>query len=531
MQAPAVGMRPVDRAGLPNMAGAPEKAPPQPVDTVGLGESQDVLPSPQPTLVPHPMRPPLNPHLRSWGDDIIYFICTDRFRDGDTSNNQDVNRNDPLGWHGGDFQGLINSAAYLRQQGITKVWITPPMKNQAFFYKASGSHGYWPVDEFDTDPHLGSMDKYHEMVRTLHDQGIGLLVDLPLNHVAWEHPLYAEGKHPDWFHTRGDIQNWEDQTEREEGRVFGLPDLAQENPAVRDYLEGVGQFWAGTAPGQERPQNERPVGFRLDAVKNVPYAFWDQFDRKMHESAGPGFQLIGEYFDADPHAVGNLQKADMDGCVDYPLHWTLLDVFAHDRSMMHLAGNLGWYNSVYPHPESMGAFLDNHDTERFLNECGGDKRKLKLALTCLMTINRIPVIFYGTEQSLDNRHTDGPAIIAQGSRNDMDFHRDEDMSQFFQKLTSIRNDCEPLRHGALLEMWQDDQVYAFDRKSDHGEAVVVLNNADATQSRDIPLRAESQLANGTVLQDMLTGEKTTVQDGKIHCEVGGRSARIYLPLP
>lgn len=488
-----------------------------PGESSGANSDTVLLTSPVESGAPNPMPPPADPKKRDWRDDIIYFVMTDRFHDGDPNNNAGVDKSNIHRWHGGDFQGLIEKADYIRGTGATAVWITPPMANQDTFVDTDGYHGYWPVDHFSTDKHLGDKAKYQELVKTLHDKGLKVILDIPLNHTAWEHPYYKDSSKSDWFHHNGDVTDWNNQWQQENCSIFGLPDLAQENPKVEQYLMEVGRFWAETGVD----------GFRLDAVRSVPQSFWEKFNKEMHRVAGPDFLLLGEYYHGDPTVLAPLQKqANMDGLVDYPLYYRMKEVFAKDGSMRQLAEGVAWTNGTYASPEHMGVFPDNHDTQRFLTEAGGDKRKLKLALAFSFTANRIPTIFYGTEQSFESDLQGW----AETSRKDMDFQKDPDMLGYFQKLSSIRNDVEPLRRGKLLEMWQDDKFYAFSRKSDQGEAIVVFNNDHNPSSRDIPLRSESQLADGTVLKDLLSGRTVTVRDRRIHSELETKSAAIYVPV-
>lgn len=497
---------------VPRTSNTPQAAAPQadqPSDSV-------VLTPAVPSGVPNPSRPPADPKKRDWRDDVIYFAMTDRFKDGDPSNNFEANKSDIHAYHGGDLQGLIDEADYIRGTGATTLWLTPPMDNQTKFVDTEGYHGYWPVDYFKVDEHVGDMNKFKELVDVYHDKGMKVLVDIPLNHVAWEHPYWKDPGKADMFHHNGDVTDWNNDWQQENCSIFGLPDWAQENPKTEQYLMDVGKFWAQTGID----------GFRLDAVRSVPKEFWSKFDREMHKVAGDNFFLIGEYFNGDANRLAPYQKeADMNSLVDYPMYYRIQEAFAKGGSMKEVAGGMQWTNSTYEHPELMGVFMDNHDTQRFLTEANGDRDRLKMALAFVMTANRVPTVYYGSEQSFTSDKTGW----AETSRKDMQFDKDPDMHAYFQKLGAIRNDLEPLRRGSLLEMWQDDQVYAFDRKSDKGEAIVMFNNSNDPQQRRIPLRAESQIADGTVLKDLISGETVTVRDRAIERQMGAKSAGIFVP--
>lgn len=455
--------------------------------------------------------------IEKWRNDIIYFVMTDRFSDGDKTNNMDVNLDDPKRYHGGDLQGIINNLDYIKDIGASSVWITPVMTNQTEFFDSEGYHGYWPIDFYNTDPHVGSMEKFEELVSKAHDKDLKIILDIPLNHTAWEHPLYKDPEKKDWFHHIGDIQDFDDPYQAENGSLFGLPDLAQENPEVYDYLMNVSKFWI----------DKGIDGFRLDAVKNVPASFWSKFSNEVHDYAGKDFFLVGECFDGDPAKLNKYQSGDMDSLFDYPLHFTMIDTFAKDGNMRNLANKLAECKDKYDHPEMMSVFLDNHDTPRFLHEAHGNKDKLKLALAFSMAIDRIPTIYYGTEVGMDG----GCDIMGDiQNRNDMEWNKDPEMLEFFKNLTSARNENVALKEGSMLEMWQDDKLFAFARQHPDQEAIVVLNNGYSNEHRDIPLRAESNLKDGTVLKDTISGKTVTVKDGKIPAELNPKQAAIFIPV-
>lgn len=476
------------------------------------------------TANPHDPKPQPQPvgDNRNWRDEIVYFLLTDRFHDGDATNNVGVDKSNIDRWHGGDLQGLIDKLDYIKSTGATAMWITPTMANQDSFVDTDGYHGYWVTDYFKVDKHLGDMAKFKELVDKAHEKGLKVILDMPLNHVGWEHPMYkGNGDTPggdkyDWFHHNGDVKDWDNDWQLENCSIFGLPDLAQEKPEVARYLIDAAKFWVDTGVD----------GFRLDAVRSVPLSFWKQFDQEIHQYAGKDFLLIGEYFHGDPTRYKSFKGSDMDALVDYPLYYTIEETFAKGASMKDLADRLDQANANYPNPDTMGVFLDNHDTERFLTQAGGDTDKLKLALAFSMTVNRMPIHYYGTETGMQS---DGEGW-SETSRKDMDFEGHPDLQAHFQKLTSIRNECLALRQGSLLEMWRDDQVFAFDRLHAESEALVALNNGAGPQTRDIPLRAESRLKDGVVLRDMMSGDLVMVKDGKVHVDLAARSAAVYVPL-
>ncbi len=456
----------------------------------------------------------------NWADDIIYFILTDRFEDGDKSNNFDVDKTDLRRYQGGDIQGIIDKMDYIKDLGVTTIWITPVFDNQTDFVNSSGYHGYWPINFFKVDEHLGDIKKFKEMVDLAHKKGLKVILDVPLNHVAWEHPFAKDPSKYDWFHHIGDIKDWNDPYQLENGSLYGLPDLAQENPKVYKYLLDVSKFWI---------KETNVDGFRLDAVMHIPRWFWDKYTADIKKFAGPDFLMIGEVFHGDPKKVAPYQREGMTSLFDMPLYFTIRDTFAYDGSMRDLAKRVQELEATYENPSMMAALIDNHDTSRFITLAGNNGReKLKLALAFLLTINRIPAIYYGTEAAMEG-HEEKLGLYPPENRAMMQFGKDPDMEKYLKKLIRIRNNSIALKDGAILEMWQDKDVYAFTRIHPDEEVIVALNNSYTDQYREIPIRKESELKNGDVLKDALTGKKYVITDGKIKITLGRKQPAILIP--
>ncbi len=180
-----------------------------------------------------------------WSKRSIYFIMTDRFSNGDTSNDNyggfNSNKSNPGQWHGGDFQGIINKLDYIKNMGFTAIWITPvTMQKSTYAY-----HGYHTYDFYSVDGHLGNMAKFQELVRTAHSKNIAVMLDVVVNHTGDFRPNNGTAKAPfdqaDWYHNAGDITqndyNTNNQSRIENGDVASLDDLKQENPAVATELK------------------------------------------------------------------------------------------------------------------------------------------------------------------------------------------------------------------------------------------------------------------------------------------------------
>lgn len=455
---------------------------------------------------------------KRWQSQIIYFPLTDRFKDGDPSNNYEVNRSNPVGFHGGDLRGMIDSLDYLKDLGVSTIWVPPVAENTNFAniggWQGYGYHGYWIKDHYAVEEHQGTLDTVKELVTKAHARDMKVVLDIVLNHVGPDHPWRNDPAKEGWFHKHGAIKDWENVYERENGDVGGLPDLAQENEDVYQYLLKNTLWWI---------QETGVDGIRLDAVKHIPVAYWQRFAADIKAKMGPEFMLLGEVLHGDPNIQAPYQRAGIDALFDLPLYYTMREVFGQDMSAERLGQRLD-EDAKYDDPGKLVTLLDNHDLPRFMSSLSGApaKDRLKLALAFLMTVRGIPSVYYGTEVGLEGGNDPD-------NRRMMEFGKDPELTAHFKKLTGIRNANPALQFGTQLEMWRDPQVYAFARRFEGQEIVAVFNNAHEAQTRDMPLRGSSPLRNGAELVDALTGETFRVEGGRVNVSTPAKSARILVP--
>lgn len=466
-----------------------------------------------------------------WQDEIIYFVVTDRFLNSDKNNDFNVKANDPWAYHGGDFQGLINKLDYIKDLGATTIWITPPMDNRDNAFKADfgggkmqdiwGYHGYWFKDFYAVDEHLGDMKKMQELVSKAHSKGIKVLLDIVVNHVDYDHPWAKDKNNPNgqyynWFNHAGKIQDneWSNQWKVENGELAELPDLNQNNPETYDYLVKASKWWI---------QQTKADGFRIDTVKHVGRPFWKKYSKDIHDFAGKDFLLLGEVYEGYPERCADYINDGLDSTFDFPFYYAIKDVFGNGQSAKQLA-KLFEKDYLYPNPNMLSPFIDNHDVPRFLHDAGvNGLNKLKLALSFVMTMRGIPMMYYGTEIGLQGgADPDNRRDMVWGNKN-------PDMIAHVKKLTSIRKQQVALRRGKQLEMWQDDQVFSFLRTTGdpNSEVITVINNSDSKQTRKIQIRAESQMANGTKLVNLMSNDGVTVEDKTITVTLGAKEAKIF----
>lgn len=473
-------------------------------------------------------------------NDIVYMVLTDRFSDGDSTNNGTQGNEYRPGQlkytQGGDWQGLINKLQYIKNLGVTAIWISPVSKNELLSKdgQESGYHGYFTKDFYSADPHFGSKEKLKEFVDKAHALGLKVILDAVPNHSA----DYLDGKatsyssstyqpaypfnNPDWYHHNGDIVDWDNQNQVENYDLGGLDDINHENPAAKAEIINVYKKWV-TEIGFD--------GVRVDAARSIPKTVLKEFETAV------GVPTFGEIFYGDINYVSDYQNYEA-GVLDFPLFFKAREVFAHDASFYDIKGILD-NDYKYKNPNMLVTFLDNHDRDRFLCLADDNYNKLRLGMTFLFTTRGVPDVYYGTEQALfgGGKPTEWAGIANKENREIMpSFDENTNLFKHIQRLTQIRKSYEALRNGKQREMWVDNTFYAYSRRNDttKQEVITLLNNGWDSASRTIPLRAESTIAVGTVLTNLLdTSQKVTVQAGgvtgkQITVNVSGKSGMILV---
>jgi glycosidase len=348
---------------------------------------------------------------------VLYLILTDRFADGDLTNDgphaQDAatsaaaaaERAKPRGWHGGDYRGIEDHLDYLEQLGVTAVWVTPPYENLG----AESYHGYHATDMYRVDPHWGSMRDLQKLAEALHRRGMKLVLDDVPNHVGPLNPWVQDAPTPDWFHgtaahhIAGET-NFEalidpHAPERERvGTLDGwfvdsLPDMNTESSAVAQYLRQNAVWWI---------EETGADGLRIDTFPYVGREFWHDYLTEL-KSLYPRLTEVGEVSNRDPvitsSFAGGVTRAGVDTGLytpfDFPVYFAAQDVFVKGAPMARLAEVLG-QDSLYPHPDRLVPFLDNHDKERFAEQVQ-DASLRRVAFAYLLTTRGMPQLYAGDE--------------------------------------------------------------------------------------------------------------------------------------
>ncbi|MGH1366414.1 MAG: alpha-amylase family glycosyl hydrolase [Calditrichia bacterium] len=529
------------------------------------------------------VEPELKLHVPSpeWQDQVMYFIMIDRFNDGDSSNNdQGMGEYDPADerkFSGGDLKGITQKLDYIKELGATSIWITPPVANQWWNpgVQFGGYHGYWAQDFKSIDKHFGSLDDYKQLSDQMHRRNMYLIHDIVVNHTG-DYFYYKGDYNPDEpqknyhfnkgvvpttaptqfpfslnnvnnpEHLVADIYNWtpnilnyQDKNERLYYQLSGLDDLNTENPVVRNALKDSYRYWI------------KEVGvdaYRIDTIIYVETDFWNDF---VHASDGMNvaasetgrdeFLMFGEAFvGSEPYSeegdkfvasyFGTAEQPGVNSMLNFPLHYTLRRVFAEGNPTAYLGYrlNLAANSGIYKKPHTLTNFLDNHDTQRFMET--GSLEAFKQALTCLLTIPGIPIIYQGTEQAFDIQRK---SMFAEGwaSEGKDHFDTDSQMFVFLQDLIQLRKDHLILSRGDLSVLQESkvgSGVLAYRRTYNGKSAIVLFNTAD---ERILLSNLKTGLAKNTVLQKAfgrnLPSQLICKRDGTLSYELPARSYGVY----
>jgi glycosidase len=441
-----------------------------------------------------------------WSPESIYFILVDRFHNGEKKNDGVIDRLDPIAWHGGDLAGVIQKLNYLQQLGVRTLWLSPLFRSRAAPVRGHGAfHGYWVEDLNQIDPRFGTASELRRLVDEAKRRRMGVVLDLVVNHVAYESPLLRTKPH--WFHWRGDVRDWNDREQVETHDVHGLPDLNQDQPEVYAYLKGAALRWIAESGA---------AGYRLDAVKHVPVRFWRKLNSDLTRAV-PQIILLAEHFHGSPTEVRRVRdEGHFTHMFDFPLAFALRDVFCGAQSVARI-GSILAQDGAYHDPSRLVTFLDNHDLPRIRSACGDDLGRVRQALTALFALRGIPALTYGTEVGLrgakepENR---GDMIFDHGIEGQA-----KNLREHVRQLLQLRR-----RHAVLAqgESWlesYDGHVLVIGRS--RGDQLLFVALSSSSEGRRIRFAADMPRAR---FHDLLGAKQTSGEA----LQVAPRSVRILL---
>lgn len=496
-------------------------------------------------------------------EDVLYMLMPDRFANGNPQNDviktmrdKTCDRNAPSLRHGGDLEGIRQHLDYFKELGVTTLWFTPVLENDnPSDGKSSSYHGYATTDYYKVDPRFGTNDEYKRLIDEAHQNGLKVVMDMIFNHCGYYHPWVADLPSKDWLNT----PEWlEDQAKGNKDGIIKtnekylqtngklttvldpyaskfdlhqtvdgwfvptMPDLNQRNPHVLKYLIQNSEWWIETV-GID--------GIRMDTY---PYADADAMAlwMKTINNEYPNFNTVGEAWVTEPAYTAALQKDSKLSEKNSHLK-TVMDFAFFDRinqakneetddwfSGMNRVYNVFCYDYLYPNPKSVMAFVENHDTDRFLGE-GKDTVALKQAMALLLTINRIPQVYYGTEVLMNGTKaiTDGyvrcdypggwtgdkhNAFTAEGRTK-----AENDMFYWMSRLLHWRQGNEVITKGSQTQFCTHKGIYVIARQYNGKNVMTIINGKREANELDVKRYAEI-IGNAEKAIDVTTGHNVII---------------------
>jgi glycosidase len=500
-------------------------------------------------------------------DDVLYLIMPDRFANGDPTNDDPAvsrglfDRTKARYYHGGDLRGIAEHLPYLKDLGVTALWLNPWYDNVNHLNERetydgkpiTDYHGYGAVDFYGVEEHFGDLATLRALVDAAHAAGIKVIQDQVANHSGPYHPWVADPPTPTWYygtaerHLANTWQTWTLQDphatpEAQKATLEGwfidiLPDLDQDDDEVARYEIQNTLWWVGVT-GID--------GIRQDTLPYVPRRFWREWMAAIKRQY-PHVTVVGELLDGDPALVSFFQGGEkrfdgvdsgVDTLFDFPLYYAVREAFARGGSLRDVARVLA-RDHLYPDASVLVTLLGLHDVPRFMSEPGANAAELQSAFTFLLTARGTPLVYYGDEIAMagggdpDNRR-DFPGGFPGDARSAFEPQgrtaEEESVHARVRSLLRLRAGTPALRRGAMRNLHVDDRTWVYARVLDGtSPAVVAFNTGDAPASLDVAA-GPAFLPDGARLRDRLgSGLAATVDGGRLRLALPPRTAAVLLP--
>lgn len=474
--------------------------------------------------------------------DVLYMLMPDRFADGNVKNNvvkgmldQRCVRTEPSLRHGGDLEGIRQHLDYFNELGVTTLWFTPVLENDMPSGGGHSSyHGYATTDYYKVDPRFGTNEDYRRLVDEAHQKGLKVVMDMIFNHCGSSHPWQINPPASDWFNQPNyglqtsfkltpcvdPYASEIDKRETEEGWfVSSMPDLNQNNPHVATYLIQNSIWWVET------------VGINGIRMDTYPYAYAAPMARWMKQlnEEYPNFNTVGETWVTQPAYTATWQKdsrlvkqnSNLKTVMDFAFY-EAMDSCKHETTDDWWRGfnrvyNTFVYDYLYTDVNHVMAFIENHDTDRFLGE-GKDVNRLKQGLALLLTIKRIPQLYYGTEVLMNGvkKVTDGnvrkdfmggfPGDERNCFTADGRTAAENEMFGWLSRLLHWRKGNDVIVNGTQTQFCPYNGVYVIARRHEGKTVMLMLNGLDKENKVDVKRYAEL-IGTTAEASNVLTGEK------------------------
>jgi neopullulanase len=469
--------------------------------------------------------------------DVLYLIMPDRFANGDITNDtitgmfEGTHRNVPMGRHGGDLKGISDHLDYLKELGVTTLWLNPVLENNQ---KHSSYHGYAITDLYKVDRRFGTNDDYVAFINKSHQMGLKVVQDMVMNHIGNEHWLMHDLPEKNWVHQfpeftrsnyRGTVVSDPYKSKQDEILMSNgwfdttMPDVDQTNRLFATYLIQNTLWWIEYA-GLD--------GIRMDTYPYPDKDFMSRWAKEVLDEY-PKFNIVGEAWLNNIATTAYWQKGmvNKDGyqsnllsVTDFPFCFAvpqaLNEAGGWDTGMAKLY-NLLSQDFIYPNANNNLTFLDNHDMTRFFLSCGKDYNKFKMALTFLLTTRGIPQLYYGTELLMDgdggyhpNIRKDFPGgwkgdqmnAFTSGGRT----KEQNDAFNFLKTLLNWRKSSPVISSGQLTQYVPEDNIYVYFRHNANKKVMVIMNG-NAVEKTLSTKRFSENIQSATKGLNVLTNEK------------------------
>jgi cyclomaltodextrin glucanotransferase len=494
----------------------------------------------------------------AFAEESIYFVVTDRFVNGDTSNDQraqgtfDIQlcpNGTNIGYLGGDFKGIADNADYIAEMGFTSLWITPIVSNPDSQFTGGGDlscgagigadkgktgyHGYWADNFYQVDEHWESADlSFAQFNAKMENEfGIKTVLDIVANHGS---PAYSMPYQIDNFGKLYD-ENWQLKADHQNlqpnqldsnnplhqwyntyGGLAQLSDLAESNPEVMDYLVGAYLKWIGQGVD----------AFRIDTIAWMPHSFWKEMSDRIR-AEHPDFYMFGENFNYDAGTIAQHQKPENGGIsvLDFPGKAAITNVFQSTSSNY---ADIQWYldldGEIYTNPYDLATFYDNHDMARM--SANGNPNAFIDANNWLFTSRGIPVVYYGSEMMFMNGLSEHSGNRNYYGTDNINYARTTDTFKSLKSIANIRKNSPALQKGVQVNgVFEGQTAYffrVFEKDGVTQTALVMLNKGGNGASFNI-----TSLVSAGNWVDAETGD-IYASDGTINETVDAHSVKVLL---
>lgn len=478
--------------------------------------------------------------------DVLYLITPDRFANGDPENDtvegllEKQDRALIGGRHGGDIAGISNQLDYIKDLGFTAIWMNPVLENDMEEYSY---HGYSTTDFYSVDARFGTNEEYQKLALEAREKGIGIIMDMIVNHCGLNHWWMKDSPSKDWINT------WESYTQTNhrksllqdpyasklDKKIFAdgwfvptMPDLNQRNPMMATYLIQNSIWWI---------EYLGLAGIRMDTYPYPDADYMTEWTRRVMEEY-PHFNVVGEEWYEDPSIVAYWQKgkdnpngytSELKSLMDFPVQATMVKALNAEESW----GD-GWIDLyemiaqdfIYANPFDLVTFPDNHDMSRFFTQINEDYDLWKLGMVFTLTTRGIPQVYYGSEVLMTNPGTTDHGVIRSdfpgGWSGDATnaitgaglSAQQKEAKAYLKKLLQWRKSATPIHTGKLTHFIPEDKVYVYFRYDEDQKHMVILNKNEAVYNLKLDRFAE-MLGGARQGKDVISDKSVNLKNGEI----------------